>query len=291
MTSLLLLSNQVWAIYSRIFINFVLIIIIKFIFAHIQRNARHYARISIFCSMLRSLRVHLRVPRCWSRPLRSWSQQPSKSSLRTWISTIKLSGPPCRKTLKTNQLVIGQSDITIRPLYLCMHVCVCDLKKKKDVLPSRTYMFSTDNLYDPSWPACTSNRAKMGSLSPGMSTGVILFEAVMPTSHSQGMAEITGGGVGWNSHICLSSTTYMESSINNPYYQVFAKHLHSPIPYVAYKRVNLLKAGPICSFSGPERLPNSVSSVLSTVSSTNSSTVERFPLAITPELEVQTHLR
>ena len=42
-----------------------------------------------------------------------------------------------------------------------------------------------DNLYD---PACTSNRAKMGSLSPGMSTGVILLEAVMPTSyvHSRG---------------------------------------------------------------------------------------------------------
>ena len=126
---------------------------------------------------------------------------------------------------------------------------------------------------------------------PGMSTGVIL-QAVMPTSYIQGAAGITGGGAGWNSHICLSSTTYMESSINNPYYQVFAEHSHSPIPYVAYKRVNLLKAGPICSFSGPERLPNSnASSVLSTSSSMNSSTVERFPLAITPELEVQTHLR
>jgi len=64
MTSLPLLSNQVCAIYSRLFINFVLIIIIKFIFAHIQRNARHYARVSIFCSMLRSLRVPLGVPRC-----------------------------------------------------------------------------------------------------------------------------------------------------------------------------------------------------------------------------------
>jgi len=60
----------------------------------------------------------------------------------------------------------------------------------------------------------------MGSQSPGMSTGGILFEAVMPTSHSQGVAKITGGGAGWNGHICLSSTTYMESSINNPYYQV-----------------------------------------------------------------------
>jgi len=126
---------------------------------------------------------------------------------------------------------------------------------------------------------------------PGMSTGVILLQAVMPTSYSQGEAGITGGA-GWNSYICLSSTTYMESSINNPYYQVFAEHSHSPISYVASKRVNLLKSGPICSFSGPERLPNSnASSVLSTSSSMNSSTVERFPLAITPELEVQTCLR
>jgi len=67
---------------------------------------------------------------------------------------------------------------------------------------SRAYMFLTDNLYDPSWPACTSNRAKMGNLSPGMSSGVIL-QAVMPTSYSQGVAEITGGGAGWNSHICF----------------------------------------------------------------------------------------
>jgi len=127
---------------------------------------------------------------------------------------------------------------------------------------------------------------------PGMSTGVILLQAVMPTSYSQGAAGITGGGAGWNSHICLSSTTYMESSINNPYYQVFVEHSHCPISYVASKRVNLLKSGPICSFSGPERLPNSnASSVLSTSSSMNSSTVERFPLAITPELEVQTRLR
>ena len=36
MTSLLLLSNQVCAIYSRLFINFALIIIIKRILAHIQ---------------------------------------------------------------------------------------------------------------------------------------------------------------------------------------------------------------------------------------------------------------
>ena len=40
---------------------------------------------------------------------------------------------------------------------------------------------------------------EMGSLSPGISTGVILHEAVMPTSHSQGAAGITGGGAGWNS--------------------------------------------------------------------------------------------
>jgi len=115
-------------------------------------------------------------------------------------------------------------------------------------------MITTDNLYD---PACTSNRAKMGSLAPIMSNGVILLEAVMPTSHSQGAAGITGGGAGWNSHICLSSTTYMESFINNPYYQLFAEHLHFQIPYVASKRVNLLKSGPICSFSGPETPPNS----------------------------------
>jgi len=42
----------------------------------------------------------------------------------------------------------------------------------------------------------------MGNLSPGMSSGVIL-QAVMPTSYSQGVAEITGGGAGWNSHICF----------------------------------------------------------------------------------------
>jgi len=64
MTSLPLLSNQVCAIYSRLFINFALIIIIKCILAHIQNNARHYGRDSIFCSMLRSLRVPLGVPRC-----------------------------------------------------------------------------------------------------------------------------------------------------------------------------------------------------------------------------------
>jgi len=68
MTSLPLLSNQVCAIYSRLFINFAPIIIIKFISAHIQNNARHYGRVSIFCSMLRSLRVPSEVPRCWSRP-------------------------------------------------------------------------------------------------------------------------------------------------------------------------------------------------------------------------------
>jgi len=59
MTSLPLLSNQVCAIYSRLFINFALIIIIKFIFAYLQNNARFYGRVSIFCSMLRSLRVPL----------------------------------------------------------------------------------------------------------------------------------------------------------------------------------------------------------------------------------------
>ena len=48
-------------------------------------------------------------------------------------------------------------------------------------------MITTDNLYD---PACTSNRARMGSLAPAMSNGVILLEAVMPTSHSQGAAGI-----------------------------------------------------------------------------------------------------
>ena len=57
MTSSLLLSNQVCAIYSRLFINFALKIIIKSTFAHIQNNARHYRMVSIFCNMLRSLRV------------------------------------------------------------------------------------------------------------------------------------------------------------------------------------------------------------------------------------------
>jgi len=37
---------------------------------------------------------------------------------------IELSGPPCSKTLKTNQLVIDQSDIIRDPSTLCMHVCV-----------------------------------------------------------------------------------------------------------------------------------------------------------------------
>jgi len=135
-----------------------------------------------------------------------------------------------------------------------VYACVCITWKNKGILLSRTCMISTDNLYN---PACTSTWAKMGSLSTVMSTDVILLEAVMPTSHSQGAAGITGGGAGWNSHICLSSTTYMESSINNPYYQLFAEHLHFQIPYVASKRVNLLKSGPICSFSGPETPPNS----------------------------------
>jgi len=48
MMPLPLLSNQVCAIYSCLFINFALIIIIKFISAHIQNNARHYGRDSIF---------------------------------------------------------------------------------------------------------------------------------------------------------------------------------------------------------------------------------------------------
>ena len=151
-------------------------------------------------------------------------------------------------------------------------------------------MFSTDNLYDPSWPACTSNRAKMGSLSPGMSTGVILLEAVMHTSHSQGAVGVTGGGAGWNSHICLSSTTYVESYINNPYCQLFAEHLHFQIPYVVSKRVNLIRAYLlILRTRDTAKLQCFIS--FSTSSSTNSSTVERFPLAITPELQVQRRLR
>ena len=141
MTSLPLLSNQVCAIYSRLFINLTLIIIIKFISAHIQNNARHYGRVSIFCSMLRSLRVPSEVPRCWSRPLGSWSQQPSKSSLRTWISTIKLSGLPCSKTLKTNQLVIDQSDIIIRDPSTCVCVRVRHLKKQGYIAESNMHDF------------------------------------------------------------------------------------------------------------------------------------------------------
>jgi len=64
MTSLSLHSNQVCAIYSCLFINFALIIIIKFNSVHIQNNARHYGMVSIFCSMLRSFRVPSGVPRC-----------------------------------------------------------------------------------------------------------------------------------------------------------------------------------------------------------------------------------
>ena len=88
-------------------------------------------------------------------------------------------------------------------------------------------MITTDNLYD---PACTSNRARMGSLAPAMSNGVILLEAVMPTSHSQGAAGITLVGT------AITSRMYMESSINNPYYQVFAEHLQCQISYVASNR-------------------------------------------------------
>ena len=65
MMSSLLLSKQVCTIYSHLFINFAL----KIIFAHIQNNARHYRMVSIFCNMLRSLRVLSGAPRCWSRPL------------------------------------------------------------------------------------------------------------------------------------------------------------------------------------------------------------------------------
>ena len=129
-------------------------------------------------------------------------------------------------------------------------ISVCDIKDK-DILLTRTYMFSTDSLYD---PACTSNRAKLGSLSPGISTGVILHEAVMSTSQSRGGWDCRRRS--WLEQPCMSNV-YMESSINNPYYHVFAEHSHFQIPYIASKRVNLLKSGPICSFSELETQPNS----------------------------------
>ena len=154
MMSLPLLSNQVCAIYSRLFINFAQIIIIKFISVHIENNARHYGMVSIFCSMLRSLRVPSGVPRGWSRPLESWSQQSSKSSHQNWIWTIELSGIPCSKTLKTNQLVIDQSDIIIRDPSTCVCMSVRH-SKNKGIFLSRTYMISMDNLYN---PACTSEQ-------------------------------------------------------------------------------------------------------------------------------------
>ena len=117
-----------------------------------------------------------------------------------------------------------------------------------------------------------------------MNTGVKFLEAVMPTSHSQGAARITGEGTGWNSHICSSSTMYMESSINNPHYQVFAEHLHFQIPYLASKRVNVLKLAPICcSFSGPERLPNSnASSVLQLLHRQTRAPLSASPLQLPP---------
>jgi len=141
MTSLPLLSNQVCAINSRLFINFAQIIIIKFISVHIQNNARHYGMVSIFCSMLRSLRVPSGVPRGWSRPLGSWSQQPSKRSHQNWIWTIELSGTPCSKTLKPNQLVIDQSDIIIRDPSTCVRMCVRHLKKQGYIAKSNIHDF------------------------------------------------------------------------------------------------------------------------------------------------------
>ena len=125
MTSLLLLNNQVCAIYSRLFINFALVIVMKFISAHIQNNARHYGMVFIFCSMLRSFRVTSGVSRCWSRPLGSWSQQPMQQEL---TPELDLNHRIIRNTMQ--QDIENQSTCHWsiryhhqRPIYLCMHVC------------------------------------------------------------------------------------------------------------------------------------------------------------------------
>jgi len=49
-------------------------------------------------------------------------------------------------------------------IYLCMHVCVWLEKTRMYCWVKHTCFRWTNYLYDPSWPACTSNRARMGSL-------------------------------------------------------------------------------------------------------------------------------
>ena len=185
------------------------IIIIKFIFAHIQNNWRHYAMVSILCSMLRSLRVPSGVPRCWSRPLGPHVNNAARAqSLQKWPSSCQ-EHHAARQWRPINLSLSNQiSSENHLPVHACVHVR--DLKKQGylNIAESNVATWFRRTIYtNMLGSAWTSNRAKMGSLSPVMSTGVTLLEAVMPTGHSQG---------GWeDSHICLPSTTYMESSINN----------------------------------------------------------------------------
>ena len=128
MMSSLLLSKQVCTIYSHLFINFAL----KIIFAHIQNNARHYRMVSIFCNMLRSLRVPFRVPRCWSRPLGSWSQQPSKSSLQKLPSNCQ-EHHAARHWRPINLSLINQISSSETHLPAYARVCACVTWKIKGV--------------------------------------------------------------------------------------------------------------------------------------------------------------
>ena len=66
-------------------------------------------------------------------------------------------------------------------------MCVRDLKKHGYIAESNIPDFNGQSIQ----PRLHIKQSKMGSLSPGMCTGVILLEAVMPTSHSQGEAGIT----------------------------------------------------------------------------------------------------
>jgi len=66
-------------------------------------------------------------------------------------------------------------------------MCVRDLKKHGYIAESNIHDFDGQSIQ----PRLHIKQSKMGSLSPGMCTGVILLEAVMPTSHSQGEAGIT----------------------------------------------------------------------------------------------------
>jgi len=133
-TSSLLLSNQVYTIHRRLFINFALKIIIK------SHNTRHYRTVSNFCNMIRSLRVPSGVPRCWSShygpDLNNPARAHSRSSQRIVRNTMQdiEDQPTCHWSIRDHHQ---------RPIYLRMHVCVRVWLEK-----TRVYNTAESNMHD-----------------------------------------------------------------------------------------------------------------------------------------------